>query len=300
MASTSLQAFQNNATVTTLKIIEWSMRFLPRWFVVGIVEVFSAIAFLFIKRLKKICRRNLRLVYKDSKSEEEYDRLVKRCIKNIGYAMMDILYYIDRPKKLSKVVHVKNEQYLKEALESGRGVVAVSAHLSNFPLMFLILSRKGYKINVVIRKMRDNGFSRFMYALCAKWDIHMIQTAPTKPFVRESLGALKRNELLFILFDEIAEKKEGIEVDFFNRPTYRAPGPMLFHSRTQSPIVPIFMTQDKDKHFHICIEPPLEVHSSSSVGENNIKNISALNRTIERYIYECPFLWGGWLNKKWV
>ena len=49
--------------------------------------------------------------------------VTKRYIKSIGYAMMDLLYYIYHPDQLSKIVHFEHEDRLKKALESGKGVI---------------------------------------------------------------------------------------------------------------------------------------------------------------------------------
>ena len=214
--------------------------------------------------------------------------------------MMDLLYYLNRPKELYKIVHIENEDHLKEALSLGRGVIAVTAHLSNFPLMFVSLVQRGYKVNVIIRKMRDADFSKFMYQQCHKWNINMIQTSPKKEFLRESLGALKRNELLFILLDEVVPKEGGVTVRFFNSEVSRAAGPMLFLERTGAPVLPMFIAQENNNGFGIFIEKPFEIYAGGTKEENTVKNIMGLTNIIEGYVRRYPLQWGGWLNRRWA
>jgi KDO2-lipid IV(A) lauroyltransferase len=264
------------------------------------MEGLFPIVFLVTKELNRICKRNLQLVYGDSNDKKKYELIARRCIKSIGYAMMDLLYYVDRPDELSKITHVENEDNLKEALKLGRGIIAVSAHFGNFPLMFLSLAQKGYKVNVVIRPMRDENFSKFMYRLCDKWGINMIQTSPGKQFVKESLAALERNELLFILLDEVVGQQDGVRVRFLNREATRATGPISFFERTSSPILPMFIAQDERKHFKIFIEQPMDIYKAGNTRRNMEKIIVGLNNILEYFVYRYPFQWGGWFNKKWA
>jgi len=200
---------------------------------------------------------------------------------------------------LLKIVAIKNEEHLIDALKAGKGVVVVSAHLGNFPLLFVSLVRKGYKVNVIIRKMRNENFSKFIYDLCAKWGVNMIQLEPRRNFIKESLKVLRKNELLFIMLDEVVPKDSGIVVDFFNRKVERAVGPMLFHDRVGSPILPIFIVQEEEGILNICIKESMKIEGGLSPDENNHKNISNLTQKIEQIVTQYPLQWGGWLNKRW-
>jgi Kdo2-lipid IVA lauroyltransferase/acyltransferase len=293
------RSFLSQAMNGALKCVEGAMRVLPRPLVQCVVEGAFAVACLGTRRLNQICVKNLQRVYGNAKSNREYKAVAHAYVKSVGHSMMDLLYYVERPEALSKIVSFEYEENLKKALAQGRGVIAVSAHLSNFPLMFVSLVQKGYKVNVIIRRMRDPQFSKFMFNLCTKWGINMIQTAPPKQFFRESLGALKRNELLFILLDEVVAKEDGVKVQFFNREVTRAPGPMLFFKRTGSPILPMFIVKEPNKHYKIFIEEPLKVHEAGTPEENIVRNIATLTTIIEGYVRRYPLQWGGWLNKRW-
>ena len=282
-----------------LKGVEGAMKTVPRPVIQFFVEGAFALACLGTRNLNQICVKNLQRVYGESKDKKEYESVAHEYIKSVGHSMMDLLYYVERPQQLAKIVNFEYEENLTKALAQGRGVIAVSGHLSNFPLMFVSLVQKGYKVNVIIRRMRDAQFSKFMFDLCRKWGIHMIQTNPPKQFFRESLGALKRNELLFILLDEVVAQEDGVKVKFFNRDVTRALGPMLFFKRTGSPIVPMFIIKEPNQRYKIFIEEPLKIHNAGTPEENIIKNIAALTTIIEGYVRRYPLQWGGWLNKRW-
>lgn len=293
------EKFSNRLANSSLRNLKWAMGRLPRWFISAVLNGLFALAVVGLKKQKNICQKNLRSVYGTAKTDQEYTRLTVDCIKNIGHSMTDLLYYVERPDQLSRIVEVEQEDRLKRALGEGKGVIAITAHLGNFPLLFVSLVQRGYKINVIIRPMRNKTFSRFMYDLCEQWKINMIQTVPARNFLKESLGALKRNELLFILLDEVVDQNAGVMVDFLNNKVYRAAGPMLFHQRTGSPILPIFIAKE-DNRFRIFIEPPLALEKNLSPQDNDSRNISSLTRVIEFFVKKYPVQWGGWLNKRWT
>lgn len=298
MSAFYFKQFRKQATVKSLQVVRWALGVMPRWLVQFFVGVLFTITNLFIKKLHQISIRNLQLVYGESKNKNEYKNMSKRCLKNISRSMTDLLYYVNRPEKLSKIVRIGNEDNLKDALQKGRGIIVVTAHLGNLPLMFISLVQKGYKVNVIIRPMRDNNFSAFMYQLCALRKVNMIQLSPKKKFIKESLTALRKNELLFILFDEVVPKEEGVVVEFFNRKVTRAAGPILFHQRTGSPILPIFIVKDERNNFEIYIEQALMIEKGFSDQKNKEINIAKLTNSIEQFVKEYPMQWGGWFNKR--
>jgi len=284
----------------SLKFLRWIMRIIPRWPINLFLEAIFPFVYAITKQLNQICMRNFRLVYGDYIDKRKYELLTKKYIKSIGYSMADLLYYVERPEQLSKIVTFENEENLKKTLKQGRGVIAVSAHFGNFPLMFVSLVQKGYKVNVVIRNMRDENFGKFVFELCDRWGINMIQTSPGKKFLKESLGALKRNELLFFLLDEVVAKDNGVKVRFLNHEVMRATGPMLFLERTSSPILPMFIVKEENKNFRIFVEEPFAVEKLGADSDNIVKNIAALTNIIEHFVKKYPFQWGGWFNKRWA
>jgi len=300
MSSQSSKDSQIRFINRSLLFVEWTIKMMPRWLIFLFVESVFPIAWLYMHELKRICIHNLKFVYGEAQDQKDLEQRSKLYVKSIAYAMMDMIYYVDRPKQLSKITHLEGEENLKKILEQGRGAIAVSAHLGNFPLMFIYLAQKGYKVNVIIRNMRDPVFSKFVFQVCAKWGINMIETSPGKRFLRESLAAIGRNELLFILLDEIVAPENGVKVKFLGRDAIRARGPILFLERTSSPILPMFIAQDEKKQFRIFVEEPFEIAKEGSAQENMIRNITGLSTIVECFVKKYPMQWGGWLNKKWA
>ena len=290
----------SSLSMISLRFFLGAVKIMPRKALSLLRQLLFSLAYPFMGRLRRICVQNFLSVFGDSRSAEEYDRMTKGCIRYISQGMVDLLHYVQRPEGLLSVTNIHNEQVLRDALSKGVGVMAVTAHLGNFPLMFVALVQKGYKVNVIIRPMRDAQFSEFMFDLCARRQVHMIPLMPRTRFMRECLAALKRNELLFILLDEFVPEEAGIPVEFFGKTVTRAVGPMLFHARTGAPVMPMFIIKNNQGGFEIFVEPLLDKEQGDSPDENSRRQISRLTKIIENYVRRYPLQWGGWLNKRWA
>ncbi len=299
MSSQSIKHVQRQFMMTMLKFVQWAFGFFPRWMMRSLLCFLFFIAYFFLKDLRRVGLRNFQAVYAHEKTQRELERMTKVSIKNIGYTMMDMLYFVDRPKESTRIVTISGEAHLKNALQLGRGVIGITAHLGNFPLMFFALIERGYRVNVIIRPMRDEKFGAFMHKESAKWNIKMIELYPQKEFLKKSFQALKQNELLFILLDEVAPKNTGVRVPFLGREVERATGPMMFYDRFKSPIVPMFIVKNDQGHFEIMIKEPVEVFESPDQHSAHVENISRMTKVIEEVVSAYPLQWGGWLNKKW-
>ena len=279
--------------------VEWLLRHLPRWCIAAFITPIYYVAYPFMGRMRAITMTNLRAVYGAEKDESALRKMTNTCLRRAGGLMIDMIYYVEHPQELTPRVVTHEEQRLREALDKGKGVIAVTAHLNNFPLMFVSLIQKGYKINVIIRPMRDPEFSKFMFGQCEKWGVHMIPTKPRREFIRETYGALQRKEILFIVLDEIPADDAGVPVTFFGKTVKRATGPLLFYRKFGSPILPMFITQDEQNRFHIHIEEEIKLEENGDPSELEARNMNTMNAVIEKYVRFYPEQWGGWFNKRW-
>ncbi|MCA9400678.1 MAG: lysophospholipid acyltransferase family protein, partial [Candidatus Omnitrophica bacterium] len=263
----------------------------------GFQEMMLIIAYPFMIRMKKTVRSNIQLFFQDALPEEEINLLTKECIKNTGRGMVDMIYYAGHPDVFTQNVIVDGLTYLKESFSQKKGVIGVTGHIGNFPLMFMTLVRSGYHVNVVIRPMRDQKFGDYMDRLSEKWGIKLIKTLPRKDFFKQSLQVLKNNEFLFILLDEPTDGEGAVPIEFFQREAHMASGPVLFQNRTGSPIVPVYMVKLSDGRQQIQIHAPILAGTNKACPPR--KTIAALLKITESVVKSYPEQWGGWMNKKW-
>lgn len=286
------------------------IRILPYPFFRLISYAFILLGYAVMSKKKKLALGNMTVAFSDEKNSREIKQMMKECFRNIGRGMVELIYFLDRPKKIVEKVRIEGKENLDEALKQGKGVIILSAHLGVFILMYLRIILEGYPTNVIMRRTRDEGFERHISNLRRKMGIKTIYALPQRQCIQESIKVLRNNEILFILLDQNYGSEGGIFVDFFGKKAATAAGPVVFSGRTGAPILPMFIVRESsrtpegklklsDKH-KVIIDPPIVLRGEApNKGENLNKNVQVLSDIIEKYVRKYPYEWGGWMHKRW-
>ncbi|MCK5579989.1 MAG: hypothetical protein KAJ18_01805, partial [Candidatus Omnitrophica bacterium] len=190
----------------------WLVGVLPFCFVKIVLKGLLAIVFYFAKRLRKITRESLMIAFGEQKNEEEIQKITHGCFAAIGKNIIELMYYLHHPARAPKIFSFEGREHLDQALAQGKGVIAVTAHFGNFPLMLLDLAQEGYKINVIMREARDKKVAKYILKIMSDRMVHTIHTKPRRKCVMEAFRTLRNNEILFILMDQHFGSDGGVFV----------------------------------------------------------------------------------------
>jgi KDO2-lipid IV(A) lauroyltransferase len=261
-------------------------------------KVFSKLGYFFATRQRCIALEGLRIAFGNEKSEKELKDIIQKCFLHMAKSGMEMLFLMERAWLIKERCKVFGKENLDSALSKGKGLILVSAHFGNFPLMLAKLSLEGYKVNVIVRHMRDQRIENYFEEKRRFLNIHSIHTQPKDECVKKSIEALRRNEILCIQLDQNFGQKGGVFVDFFGRKAATAIGPVIFSLRTKAPILPTFIIRERDDTHRIIIEPELKLQEKGDYKETLIFNIQRITKIIENYIHKYPAEW-GWIHKRW-
>ena len=192
-----LRTVARNALYVTRRII----RFLPYPVFRFFIFFFIAIGRPIIKKKKRIAMENLHTAFAGEKTEQEINRIADHCFAGLGSGMIELIYFLDHPKKIIEKVTIKGKENLDEALCKGQGAILLSAHFGNFILMYLRMALM-YEINCIMRRVRDEEFEKYISDLRNKSGIKTIYSLPHRQCIGNSLKSLRNNETLFILLDQ--------------------------------------------------------------------------------------------------
>jgi Kdo2-lipid IVA lauroyltransferase/acyltransferase len=254
-------------------------------------EKIGTLAHWLFRKARRIALNNLHLALGSDKSEEELKRVCRDSFKNIVKDMMETVYCFYQEDGYSRrLVRLEGKEYLDEALKQGKGVIALSAHLGNFPLMCVRLTNEGYPVAVVVRESRNPKIVKFLTS--ARDGIGM-ETIPSRPrliSVSRCLNALKRNRVLFVQIDLNAPPIEAW-VDFFGYlvPTFK--GPVVLSLRTGATILPMFIVRNPDGLHKTIIHPPFELSVTGDIQQDITSNMSRLTKITEAMIRDYPEQW---------
>jgi len=275
------------------------IRIMPYWMFKVFVFFFIGLGHCLMLKKRNLALVNLQKAFKDDKSPQELRRIAQDCFNGFGKGMVEVIYYADRAHLLPQKVTIEGQQHLDKALKGGHGAVLVSAHFGNFLLMYFRMIVAGYKTNVIMRRVRDERFEKYISDFRNQFGLKTIYDLPARKCVQESLRALRHNEILFILLDQNYGTDGRVFVDFFGQKAATAAGPVVFSCRTQAPILPIFIKRQEDDTHKIVIEPPVPLVQCGDEQENIVHNVAKLTKIIEDRIRENPHMWGGWMHKRW-
>jgi len=273
------------------------VRFLPQRLLYGVAKNFAALGYLFARKHKRIALESLTIAFGQEKTPQQIRQITKDCFTFLAKAGMEIMFLMNRPLLLRRCVELVGKENLDTALAEGKGVILVSAHFGNFPLMLTKLSLDGYKVCGIMRFMRDERAERMFCATRKRVGIKTIYSQPRKECVENSIRTLRNNELLFIPIDQNFGSG-GVFVDFFGRKAATAIGPVVLAQRTKATVIPCFIIRQKDDTHKIIFEPPLILEEGETNAETININIQRLTNIIESYIRRYPAEW-GWIHRRW-
>ena len=252
--------------------------------------------FLWRKR-RRVIIENLKLAFGPRLDKKEIKRLYGGIVTNIGKGVMEDLKSPSLSDQYFSDIEVMGLNHLKDAADQGKGVIAVSAHLGNFPLIGRKLFLLGYRFNYIIRDPHNRLGVKLFEWIVEREGVNLIPDKPKNLCLKKSIECLKNGEILYILSD-ISAVSGGIYVDFFGHevPTFK--GPVTLSLRSGAPILPMFIIWDSDGRQKIIIDVPISIIREGRIEDVIYKNTSLIAKIVENYIRRYPTQW-WWVHRRW-
>jgi len=130
-------------------------RRLPEWFIRAGTGLLILLLRVFHRSYLRTAEINLKLVFRDDPSPPGR-RLLRESFRLIPLYVRDLLRETDSPGW--NPVSLFGEEIMRSALGRGIGVILLTSHLSNFPLLALGLSLRKYPVSYVIQPT-ESSFS---------------------------------------------------------------------------------------------------------------------------------------------
>lgn len=222
--------------------------------------------------------------------------ILRNCFIFMVQSAFELLHFLKNPDDLENV-RIEGEEYLKSALVQNRGVIILTAHLGNFPLLGLKLANAGYPVNFVTRPMRDEKTGDYLYNLRTKAGVKSIFSYPRRECVNGIIKALRDNEIVVIQMDQNFGTG-GVWVKFFGHLAATPVGAVVFALRTKAVVLPGYIyRQARGKH---CIKflPAEELIVTEDKDQTVLLNVMKFTRIIEIWVRDVPSQW-GWIHRRW-
>ncbi|MCX5693801.1 MAG: lysophospholipid acyltransferase family protein [Candidatus Omnitrophica bacterium] len=291
------KSFSRFAAWLGINICSLIVRVIPASCLYAFAKNIAALAYVFAKKQKKIALDSLGIAFGKEKTAQEIEKIAKDCFTYMAKSAVELMFFFDKPQALKKFVQIQGKENLDKALACGRGVILVSAHFGNFPLLLGRLAVDGYKAGGIMKPMHDARMEKIFLKKREKFGVRTIYSQPRNECVNNSINALRNNELIFIPIDQNFGTA-GVFVDFFGEKAATATGPVVLAQRTKAALIPCFILRQPDDQHKIIFEPELKLEEGDDPRSVILINIQRLTNIIEAYIRKYPAEW-GWIHRRW-
>jgi KDO2-lipid IV(A) lauroyltransferase len=227
-------------------------------------------------------------------SRAERKELIWRAWFNFARAVLDTCRATHlSPAHIQATVALEGEEHIKNALEQGRGVIALSAHLGPFAMIGPRLAAAGFPFSVVVKQPADERFARLLDGYRARVGVGTISAKPRREAVRGILKALRENRVVLIIADEF--KSSDVHVDFLGLRVPAPRGPATLALRTGSVTLPMFAIRRLDGSLALRVERPIAPVEHADIEQSIAATTALFTRQLEAVIRRYPDQW-NWLG----
>ncbi|MBP2644178.1 MAG: lpxL 2 [Firmicutes bacterium] len=226
----------------------------------------------------------------------EAEKVIRRLFYNLGQMFAEVMYMPRlNAEKIRKYISIEGEEYLRQAVEAGRGVVFLTAHIGNWEWMAARLSAEGFPITTIVKQQPKAQFSRFINEYREKMGVEVFSRG-TNDMIKAA-RALKKGKVLGFLADQDGGA-DGVFVDFLRRKASTPLGPAVFAEKFDSVIVPGFIFRRPEGGYKIVIKSPFSYQRNADKDQGLYKNTLQMTKIIEAEIINHPEEW-MWFQKRW-
>ncbi|MFH1504697.1 MAG: lysophospholipid acyltransferase family protein [Candidatus Omnitrophota bacterium] len=279
----------------TIKFFSYISGILPLNWSYFMGKVLGGIAYLLVTRHRRVAMNSLLTAFPQS-SLKERRRITRNYFIFMAQGTFELLYSLRNPDHL-KNIRLEGRKFLDKAFKKGKGVIILTAHLGNFPLMNLKLAKAGFRINIVARPMRDERAGDYLHNLRIKAGIKTIFSYPRKECIGGIVKALRFNEAVIIQMDQNFGTG-GVWVKFFGKLAATPVGPIALALRTGAAVVPLYITREARGKHCIKIFPEESLIRTKDKNETILLNAIKFTRIIESWVEKSAGQW-SWIHRRW-
>ncbi len=254
------------------------------------------LAFNVLTSRRRTASDNLKRAFGNQKSDAEYETIIKNVFINISRTTIEFARQpiFSRQKILKMIPESSGLKHIDSALERGKGLMFVEAHIGNWELLGIWISAMGYPADYLIGQQHnryvDGLFRDFRSTMGA-------ELIPVGVAARHVLKSLRANRIVAVASDQHSASG-GVVVDFFGRPASTPVGPAAFSIKTGSPIVLGTLIRESLNRHRAIISPLIYPPGSGDNDKDKVWITQQYTSLLEIIIRQYPDQW-MWTHRRW-
>jgi KDO2-lipid IV(A) lauroyltransferase len=247
------------------------------------------------KPYRVIVEHNLKFAF-PSWNDRQMAEVSQRVFHNFGMTLAEMVACTRMSRNdILACCRLRGEEHFKRALEAGRGVILVSAHLGNWEIGLQYLAcHLGSQVHIVVRPLVPRWLDCWVNHTRARFGNYLI---PKKNAFAKMLKAVREGGIVVLMVD-LSTRKQSVAIDFFGHRARSSPAAALLAARCTAPIIAAFTLRNPDGSFSVDVSAPVAVQRSGDL-RNDLKcNTQRIADVVEKAVRERPDQY-LWLQKRW-
>ena len=226
--------------------------------------------------------------------DAEAMQIAKASTVRFGPMLFEVLRFPVIKKQPEAYVRIEGLDKLRQGMSDGKGAIIAAAHSGNWELMGGAFAMAGIPLVGVAMKQKDSAADRFINEYRTMIGMHITY----KTGVREMFAMLKKGWAIGLIMDQDTNRRDGIVLNFFGRPTNCTSGAASMARFQDVPIFTSFMHRDACGVHTLVVDGPFYVEKTEDKREDIRRATQKINDAIEAHVRKYPEEW-FWLHDRW-
>jgi KDO2-lipid IV(A) lauroyltransferase len=250
-------------------------------------RLIGAVMYRFATDRRVIASRNLALCFPQL-SAAERKRLLKENFASTGIAFFEMAmsWWWSR-ERLARLAHVEGIEHLKQAHESGQGVILMALHFTTLEVGAALLGQQ-HTIDGMYREHKNPLFDFVQRRGRERHNLDSL--AVEREDVRGMLKLLRAGRGIWYAPDQDYGAKQSVFVPLFGIQAATVTATSKFAKLGRARVLPFTQQRLADgSGYRLVVHPPME----DFPGESDEADCLRINQWVERAVTECPeqYLW---------
>ena len=293
----ALQRVKNDLIYAIITICLFFVGFCSRSTLRAIGGVLGRIAYRVLGRERCTARENLARAFPDL-DDEARDDLARRAFASLGRDLGEAAHAMTSGRFEPMPVAAADARVLKSAVEDGRGVLFVSAHLGPWEQVAASIVAAGFPLTTIARESYDPRLTSVYDALRGKHGVRSIYRGAASASVR-AMRVLRSGGVLGVVMD-LKSRVQSIEVPFLgvDAPTAIGPARLALRSGARVVVASAAPAASASRNEPLRVTVTAIDTSDLTLGADGERELTCrLNAEISRRILDLPDRW-VWMHPR--
>jgi len=244
---------------------------------------------------RNIVYDNLKIAFGRKKSPQELKRITKRVYESFSQNIVELLRLpAINTEYLKKYISIDGEQYLKDVLKTGRGLIFLAVHFGSWEVSNVLGAMFGYKYKVIAKEQKR--FEKLSKLLTSYRQITGAYVVHKGRGTRDIFESLRNNEVVGMVADQGG--KSGVFIDFFGKQASMSAGAIRIALKLNATVLPVFLIRKGGPYHILKINPPLDLKPGDDSEEGIAAALKKVISGAEEVISKHPEQY-MWFYKVW-